>query len=678
MKNLIFGSLLTLTVLFEANAQVKVINRTNGSVEILPNGVRASTSTSPVDSTNIALGTNALVSNTLSHRNIAIGIDALRLFNLPNDNLNTSMIAIGHGALRNFSATTGTTLGIAIGKNALGNVTQETRNNIVIGHFASENNRGDGKIVIGHRALSSGSTDTDGGVFVGNEAASSAPSGGGNTVVGERAMRFGGSANNTLVGTDAGAGTSTSSKIGTGNVMLGNRAGRLETGSNKLYIENSDSTNTLIGGDFALNRVGINRSMANLAATSRTLQVEGSALVTGTLQLPTGAGVGKILQSDADGNASWQTPAGLWSQSGNFIQNTNPNGFWSPYSAALPVNADNTSYPPVSPATGNGTRMAWIPSRSAFQGGTFNMADGSVRFISENIGLFSFCYGLNAEARSWGGIAMGVNAVADGTSNTIAFGENTSVRGGRNMAMGFDNTIKDGVSNTVMFAENSVASEGQYNFGLGRGLTVDGYGTTYLGIYSAGIAASNNSWVTTDPLLVIGNGTSEAARSNAVVIRKNGQMGIGTLPNDRLHVAGDIRIGTGTTGCVKDADGTVIAGTCASDQRFKQNITPFAPLLARFVQLRPVHYDWRTADFPDKHFGAGRSYGLIAQEVAQVFPELVTTDADGYKAVNYSKLPLMSMQAIKELKAENDELRAMLLELKDEVTTLKMTVQQGK
>lgn len=134
-----------------------------------------------------------------------------------------------------------------------------------------------------------------------------------------------------------------------------------------------------------------------------------------------------------------------------------------------------------------------------------------------------------------------------------------------------------------------------------------------------------------------------------------------TIPSgtgDRLVAQGNIRVGTGSTGCVKDADGTVIAGTCSSDLRFKRDVAPFGPALDRFVQLTPVHYFWRADEFADRQFGARQSWGLIAQDVAPLFPDLVTTDDDGYLAVNYSKLPLYTMQAVKELKAENDRLKA--------------------
>jgi hypothetical protein len=300
-------SIITLISCSFSFGQINLINPSKAGVEILPEGIRGGFIGKTTDSSNIALGRDALRNNTLSHRNIAIGIGALKLFNAPNSDLNTSMIAIGHGSLANYN-TSGHNLSIAIGKNALGSITQEASNNIVIGHFSAQNNRGDGKIVIGNRALTSGGTDTDGGIYIGNYVASFAPSAGsGNVVVGTRAMYNGGLYQNTIIGEEAGYGISSSNNMGIGNVMLGFKAGRNSTGDQKLYIENSDSTNTLIGGSFRLNRVGINRTNALIESTNRTLQVEGSALVTDVLQLPLGAGAGKILTSDATGNASWQS-----------------------------------------------------------------------------------------------------------------------------------------------------------------------------------------------------------------------------------------------------------------------------------------------------------------------------------------------------------------------------------
>jgi hypothetical protein len=109
-------------------------------------------------------------------------------------------------------------------------------------------------------------------------------------------------------------------------------------------------------------------------------------------------------------------------------------------------------------------------------------------------------------------------------------------------------------------------------------------------------------------------------------------------------------------GCVRGFDGSSIAGACASDQRFKRDVTPFGPSLDRVAGLRPVHYFWRADEFPARQFGTHQVYGLVAQDVESVLPELVTTDGQGFKAVDYTKLPLLAVQAIKELKARHDEL----------------------
>ena len=137
-----------------------------------------------------------------------------------------------------------------------------------------------------------------------------------------------------------------------------------------------------------------------------------------------------------------------------------------------------------------------------------------------------------------------------------------------------------------------------------------------------------------------------------MIIHNDGSVGIGTTgPLDKLQVLGDIRVGTGTTnGCIKNFAGTGIVGTCSSDARLKEDIRAFAPVLDRVAALRPVLFKWRADQFPERHYGNDPAYGLIAQEVEAVLPEMVVTQDDGMKAVDYSELPLLAIQAIKELK----------------------------
>ena len=213
-------------------------------------------------------------------------------------------------------------------------------------------------------------------------------------------------------------------------------------------------------------------------------------------------------------------------------------------------------------------------------------------------------------------------------------------------------------------AQGTVAAPAavQANDILGR-IDAQGFNGTSYALSQAGV-----DFLTTEAWTPTANGTAirfyttpagSAVGFYRLAIDGDGRVGIGTTaPLDRLDVRGDIRLGTGTSGCLRDADGTGIAGTCLSDRRFKRDVVAFDSTLDKLVRLTPVHYSWRASEFPERHFGSGLSYGLLAQDVEPVFPDLVTTGPDGYQAVNYSKLPLLTLQAVKELKAENDALRA--------------------
>lgn len=197
-------------------------------------------------------------------------------------------------------------------------------------------------------------------------------------------------------------------------------------------------------------------------------------------------------------------------------------------------------------------------------------------------------------------------------------------------------------------------------------ITADGYrngGFSDLGMASIFFKAAE-TWTTTANGTAIEFGTTPNGTTTEQIrmrIDQNGNVAIGAiLPAQKLDVNGNVRVGTGTTGCIEDRDGTVIAGTCSSDLRFKKNVTPFGNVLNNFSKLRPVNYNWRSEEFTERKFGEKTSYGLIAQEVEELFPDLVATDEKGYKAINYSKLPIYTIQAVKELKAENDELKEKL------------------
>ena len=58
-----------------------------------------------------------------------------------------------------------------------------------------------------------------------------------------------------------------------------------------------------------------------------------------------------------------------------------------------------------------------------------------------------------------------------------------------------------------------------------------------------------------------------------------------------------------------------------------------------------------------QHIYSGKDYGVIAQEIEEILPELVDTRENGYKAVKYDKLVSLLIEGIKELSQEVNELK---------------------
>jgi hypothetical protein len=88
-------------------------------------------------------------------------------------------------------------------------------------------------------------------------------------------------------------------------------------------------------------------------------------------------------------------------------------------------------------------------------------------------------------------------------------------------------------------------------------------------------------------------------------------------------------------------------------------------------KMRGTTYTLNTKDFPDRNFSSGKQYGFIAQEVAEVVPELALLNSDGYYAVNYTMLIPVLTEAIKEQDATISALQTELSELRRTVADLK-------
>jgi len=118
-----------------------------------------------------------------------------------------------------------------------------------------------------------------------------------------------------------------------------------------------------------------------------------------------------------------------------------------------------------------------------------------------------------------------------------------------------------------------------------------------------------------------------------------------------------------------------IASYSSSDKRWKKNIKPLESSLDKISNLKGVSYEWKTDEYPDVGMTEGKQIGLIAQEVEEVLPELVSEDKDGYKAVSYTKLTAVLVEAVKELKIQNQAQKETLKKQQAEIQELRLMIE---
>jgi hypothetical protein len=101
---------------------------------------------------------------------------------------------------------------------------------------------------------------------------------------------------------------------------------------------------------------------------------------------------------------------------------------------------------------------------------------------------------------------------------------------------------------------------------------------------------------------------------------------------------------------------------CASDSTLKRNMTPITSSLEKIISLNGYTYLWKehTEQYKNQK---EIQMGLMAQEVQKQFPLLVDTAKAGYLYIDYQKMVVPLVEAVKELKAELDEKEKRLRDL---------------
>ena len=269
--------------------------------------------------------------------------------------------------------------------------------------------------------------------------------------------------------------------------------------------------------------------------------------------------------------------------------------------------------------------------------GASNTAIGDSALSNDSTGSYNTATGYGA-LEGYGSVVTGSDNTAAGY---IALGLDTS--GAKNTASGvaalFNNTT--GSNNVALGFEalqENVTGTNNIAIGYQAGLNV-------------GVSGENNN-------IDVGN-TGEPADSGAIRI--------GTAGTHTSFFAAGIRgVTTGLNNAIPvviDSNGQL--GTVSSSRRFKEDIHDMGDASRGLMQLRPVTFRYK------KPYADGSKpiqYGLIAEEVADVYPDLVARSADGQiETVKYQVLPVMLLNEVQRQQAQSAAQAARLQTLEQQV-----------
>jgi trimeric autotransporter adhesin len=523
------------------------------SSDVTVNGITVGKGAGQINS-NIAIGIDAIKSNTTGEFNIGIGIESIKSnsdgkYNvgvgsktLKNNTTGISNTAIGDVSLQNnstgnyntaigdstlFDNTTGTensasgyaalwknTVGIqntATGNVALRNNTIGNKNS-AFGFYSLRNNtNGNLNVAVGHTALATNTTGNNNSAFGSNA-----------DVVSENLT------NATAIGYNAKVSSSNTIQLGNTNVTDVKTAGTITArsfvgdGSQLTNIANnqpwliSSARDTLsfakqviIGDKNSVNVPPLTVIGTDSGPTSSTLVLSRSKLRNNVLGFETSETDNNFLASigliESFGNTSNFFGMGIY----NGIDWKNP--FRIYYN--------------------NGSIKLGMHSIAGYSDGNFGGVNSiSIGYDAKASGNYSVTLGTNVLASGLNSTAVGMNSKAIGPG-ALVFGVNSDANGTNSTAIGFNSkSIGDG---STAIGLNSTAA-GAFSFSAGVDVNAYSFAETAMGRFNTAYSplGQSNGWSPQDRIFVIGNGESDTVRKDALTILKNGN----TTINGQLSV----------------------------------------------------------------------------------------------------------------------------------------------
>lgn len=301
---------------------------------------------------------------------------------------------------------------------------------------------------------------------------------------------------------------------------------------------------------------------------------------------------------------------------------------------------------------GAGRELNWgvygLAKTEKFNVGVQGDSESSATNVSRNTGVYGRATGDgSADHRGVVGYATssgakynkGIYGIAEGAGN----GDTGKNFGEGSINFGIEGNAGGNAWNNTGVEGSNYGTSGEWNFGL-HGISNAGTGTT---VENHGVAGrAFGSGINYGVYGEAGGGAEDWAGYFAGNVNTNGNLNV----NGDISATGDISGATVTP----------------SDRRLKKEIEVLDGALEMTRKLKGVRYTWN--DKAQGNRPGTRDVGVIAQDVEAVVPELVKETPDGYKAVNYSQLVAVLIEAVKELDREVTTLQVENKKLKSQLS----------
>jgi hypothetical protein len=308
---------------------------------------------------------------------------------------------------------------------------------------------------------------------------------------------------------------------------------------------------------------------------------------------------------------------------------------------------------------GGGENNHASATRAALVGGLNNLASGSFSFIGggeANIasGLYAVVPGgLSNQATELSSHAAGRRAIAQ-HQGAFVWGDSTNAD--------FVSTANNqfllranggvGINTNAPAATLHVAGDAIFNNGIKPGNTAQTMvigSNTIQAPASMNVTAAQNLTLNSAATMTIDSDASMSVVASSTLSIQGAVVSIAGLNT--------LGIGGSNGGFMLGVNGSAAkpgggSWSALSDARLKTNIQPLHDSLDRLLALRGVAFEYRNPDMPlcDDRVHAG----MIAQEVEAVFPEWIDENPNGYKTLTFRGFEALTVEALRELRAEKD------------------------